>query len=267
MTRSVEALTFDLTGDICLAKEGGSLVASDLPPIHADALGPLLELRHIRPELVNDQSWLTTTFYATLLMNLSSSKSWWYEPEMGRQGFVSTARLQTDPLAWPDFLIRSKRAAKDAGFSDDHSAKLTAAIGEFYSNVVEHSNNVGSGYVVFCAKNRTFEFVVADEGIGVLNSLRGNPNFVNLTDSGTALELALSEGISRHLEPGRGSGFRPLFIGLANISRFIRFRSSDHSRELVRAADGNIKALTRQASNLRGFFCSVLCESESSGRP
>lgn len=264
MTEAVETLTFDLTGDVCLAAQEGHLTVADLPRTHAEALGPLLELRHIRPDFLVDQSWLTTTAYGTLLRNLSSSLAVWYEPELGRQGFISVNKLHRDQTAWPDFMIRSKRAAKAAGFSDDHAAKLAAAIGELYSNVIEHSQNTNSGYVVFSAKNRSFEFVVADAGIGVLNSLRSNADFGDLTDSGTALELALSQGVSRHTEAGRGNGFQPLFIGLANISRFIRFRSDDHSRELSTASDRQIASVTRQVAMLRGFFCSALCEVEGS---
>lgn len=267
MRFAIETLTFDFAGDICLAAQDGDLTVTDLPGTHADALGPLLELRHVRPDFVVNQSWLTTSTYATLLMNLSTSLANWYEPELGRQGFISVNKLQYDALAWPDFMIRAKRAAKDAGFSDDHAAKLAAAIGELYSNVIEHSHNASTGYIVFCAKNRSFEFVVADAGIGVLSSLRSNPKFASLADSGTALELALSQGVSRHTEAGHGNGFQPLFVGLANISRFIRFRSDDHSRELTRSADRQIASMTRQVSMLRGFFCSVMCEVEGSMHP
>jgi anti-sigma regulatory factor (Ser/Thr protein kinase) len=258
VTDSIGKLTFDLAGDICLALQSGSLRVSDLPSSHTDALGPLLELRHVRPDAVVDQNWLTTSPYTALLSNLGS-RAWWYEPELGWQGFVKITRLQTDSLAWTDFMIRAKRAAKDVGFSNDYAAKLVAAIGEFYSNVVDHSKQMGTGYIVFCARNGAFEFVVADSGIGVLNSLRSSPNYVDLGNAGTALELALSDGVTRHTKPGHGNGFRPLFIGLANISRLVRFRSDDHSRELIRA-DGGIDSLTRQVSSLTGFFCYVLCE-------
>lgn len=257
---SIETLTFDLAGDICLAAEKGSLATAELPPSRADMLGPLLELRHVRPELLVDQNWLATTAYGTLLLNLATLHDQWYEPTSGRQGFISVVKLRDDPLAWPDLMIRTKRAAQDAGFPNDNAGKLAAAIAEFYSNVIEHSQSCSTGYVVFSAKNGTFEFVVADSGIGVLNSLRTNPRFADLSDSGRALELALSEGVTRHTDPGHGNGFRPLFIGLANISRFIRFRSDDHSREIIRADDQNIRSITRQGSKLRGFFCSVLCE-------
>lgn len=267
MSNPIEQLTFDFAGDICLAMQDGGLKVADLPETRADTLGPLLELRHFKSSLLIDQRWLTTTPHTALLHKLGSASVVWYEPELGRQGFVRVSKLQNDGLAWPDFMIRAKRAAKDAGFSDDHAAKLSAVIGELYSNVIEHSHRARTGYIAFCAKNRSFEFVVADEGIGVLNSLRSNLKFASLADAGSALELALSQGISRHTEAGHGNGFQPLFVGLANISRHIRFRSDDHSRELARLNDGKITSVTRQVAMLRGFFCSVLCDVDGSIHP
>lgn len=205
-------------------------------------------------------TWLRTDAYRALLTSLEAACDDWYEPVQGNQGFITVNKLNSDQLAWTNFMIRAKRAAQSAGFSGDHSAKLAAAIGELYSNVIEHSQNIKSGYVVFCGAKNSFEFVVADSGIGVLSSLRSNPSYASLVDSGTALELALSQGISRHIETGHGNGFRPLIVGLANISRFIRFRSDDHSRELIRGKDQQIYSATRQDSRLRGFFCSVECE-------
>jgi hypothetical protein len=151
-----------------------------------------------------------------------------------------------------------------AGFTADHGGKLVAAIGELYSNVVEHSQRIDSGYVAYSGNNGRFEFVVGDSGIGVLKSLTSNPTFANIADFGRALELVLSDGVSRHdQDDGHGHGFRPLFVGLANLSKSIRFHSGDHSREIVRNDDGSLSSRTRQISTLDGFFCSVLCEVSS----
>ncbi|RWO03763.1 MAG: hypothetical protein EOS07_32600 [Mesorhizobium sp.] len=187
----------------------------------------------------------------------------WFEPASGHQGYTSVDKLGRDELAWTDFVLRAKRAAISAGFSDDYGGKLTAAIGEFYANVIDHSGRIDTGYVVYSASPGRFEFVVADTGIGVLNSLRSNPTYAHLADAGTALEYALDEGVSRYYtEQGHGFGFRPLFVGLANISRYMRFRSDDHSRSLTRKADGSIDAQTSQLANTSGFFCCVVCDVE-----
>src|SRR5205807_7484653 len=94
----------------------------------------------------------------------------------------------------------------------------------------EHSAAPSSGIVAFHAKPGMFEFVVADRGIGILNSLRGCPAFVNLDDHGLAIQTAMTDGTSRFGEDsGRGHGFRPMFLGLANLRGSLRFRLGDHA--------------------------------------
>ena len=150
---------------------------------------------------------------------------------------------------------RLKRLSINAGFSNDHSGKFLAAIDELWSNVVDHSQKSDTGYFAFSLEPHRFEFVVADHGIGVLASLKSNPLYAGLTDHGRAIELVLSEGISRYYtEDGHGFGFRPLFVGLANIARSLRFRSGDHAREVVRTAEGNLASRTYELAALPGFF-------------
>jgi len=261
---AIETLTFDLLDDICLGVQGGTVTATDLPSTNVDALGPLLELRHAVPSLVSGAGgsvWLKTDRYAKLLGQMQSNA--WFEETTGRLGYVSISMLKNDPLAWTDFVMRIKRAAVSAGFSDDHAAKLAAAIVEFYNNVIDHSVDIASAYVSYAASHGRFEFSVADFGIGVLASLRTNPAYKSLSDSGSALELALGEGVSRHYEEdGHGFGFRPLFVGLANISRYMRFRSGDYGRDLVRNKDGSIDARTTQLAHIPGFVCHVQCDLE-----
>lgn len=156
--------------------------------------------------------------------------------------------------------MKAKATVVHAGFSSDHGGKLLAAMQEFYGNVIEHSEDVSHGQIIYAARTNRFEFIVRDRGIGVLRSLRNNPEYATLSDSGSALELALQEGVSRHTdETGHGFGFRPLFVGLANISEYMRFRSGDHCREIFRTTDGGIDAHTKQASAVEGFSCSVIC--------
>lgn len=106
----------------------------------------------------------------------------------------------------------------------------------------------------------TAKIIVADRGVGVLSSLKSNPAYAHLNDHGRAIELVLSEGISRYYdEEGHGFGFRPLFVGLANIARNLRFRSGDHAREIVRTPGGPLISRTYELAPLPGFFCSVTC--------
>jgi anti-sigma regulatory factor (Ser/Thr protein kinase) len=128
------------------------------------------------------------------------------------QGFVSVNAIATDYANWTEFAMRAKRAATDVGFASDQAGQLVAAMGELHSNIMEHSQRDDTGYIVFDATPKRFDFVVADAGIGVLQSLRSHPHFARVEDAGTALQLALSEGVSRFYdEKDRGRGFRPIF--------------------------------------------------------
>ena len=258
----IERLTYDLVDDICLGMEGETLTLAQLPSLSAQSLGPFFELIQI----LGDGKYgdVSPGIFESLIASKSEERSHWFHAN-DSQGFTQVQRLCDDELARNDFSIRAKHAAQQAGFTSDEAWRLTAAIGEIYGNVIEHSESIGSGYVAYSVSGKFFEFVVADSGVGVLNSLRKNPTHAHIRDSGTALELALSEGVSRFSESGRGLGFRPIFVGLANISSRVRFRSGDYGREFQRSADGSIPATTRQLARIDGMFCSVFCESATGG--
>jgi hypothetical protein len=264
---TIEPLTFALLDDIALGLQSKSLTPADLPPVSAGHLGPLIEWHHAQPvAATGTNGWLDPQGFASMLDSLQT-KDKWFAPGTASHGFVTSRAIADCHTNWTDFAMRAKRAATANGFTADEAGRLVAAMGEFHSNILEHSGRADTGYLVFDASPGAFEFVVADAGIGVLESLRSHPHFASLKDGGTALELALSEGVSRHYDQkDRGFGFRPLFVGLANVSRFMRFRSADHSRELTRADDGSIDAVTRQKSQINGFLCSVRCEPEDFSR-
>jgi hypothetical protein len=99
-------------------------------------------------------------------------------------------------------------------------------MGELHSNIVEHSQREDTGYLAFDATPGRFDFTVVDAGIGILQSLRTHQHFAEICDAGTALELALSEGVSRFFDDkSRGRGFRPIFIGLANAELAPQFQT------------------------------------------
>ena len=104
------------------------------------------------------------------------------------------------------------------------------ALGELQDNIFEHSGRPATGLVAYGAGNGAFEFVVADAGRGVLASLRENPEFARLADSGVALRVAASDGASRYARStGHGYGISQLFRALAHHSARLRFRSGDHA--------------------------------------
>jgi anti-sigma regulatory factor (Ser/Thr protein kinase) len=206
--------------------------------------------------------WLDAGRHGKLLGGLTNGGKWFHPS--GGQGFVTVADIEMDYANWMDFAMRAKRAATESGFSGDQAGQFVAAMGELHSNIVEHSERRSTGYLVFDATPSRFEFVVADAGIGVLQSLRWHPHYSDLRDAGTALCLALSEGVSRFYgEKDRGRGFRPIFVGLANASKHLRFRSGDQGREIIQDGDGNLVATTRQRARLDGFVSCVVCETRS----
>jgi hypothetical protein len=253
----IEALTFDLVDDICFGVQSRALTLAQVPAWSPQAIGPLFELIQILG--IGHCGEFLPGIYRSLAASRAQNRSSWFHA-CDNQGFTQVQRLTDDQLARTDFSIRASRAAQAAGFTKDDAWKLTAAIGEIYGNVVDHSERVDSGYVAYAASGKTFEFIVADSGIGVLSSLRNNPAYAHIADSGTALEYALTKGVSRFQEPDHGFGFQPIFVGLANISTRVRFRSGDYGRELRRSADGTIPAATTQLPMIEGFFCSVQCE-------
>ncbi len=85
----------------------------------------------------------------------------------------------------------------------------------------------GSGLVAYQALAGAFEFVVADEGIGALASLRSNPRFAALDDDREALPMVLQDGCSRRSDPSRGKGFNDIFRGLADHNGSLRSRSGN----------------------------------------
>jgi anti-sigma regulatory factor (Ser/Thr protein kinase) len=255
---AIEPLTFALVDDITLGIQSKALGTANLPRVTAEDLGPLIELKQTGL-IERSVDWLHTGRHGLLIHGLASCSKWF--GSAGRQGFVSVNAIKADYSNWTNFAMRAKRAAVESGFTDDLAGQFVAAMGELHANILEHSERDYSGYLVFDARPKRFEFVVADAGIGILRSLQTHPHFAYVKDSGTALELALSEGVSRFYDDkARGRGFRPIFIGLANASNHLRFRSADHSREIVRGHGGRLLATTHQRANLKGFLCSALCE-------
>lgn len=259
MRCAIEPLTFTLLDDISYGLQSKVIDEGNLPPVTAAGLGPLIELR--QTGLLNGKTnWFNAGRHANLLRGIANG-GMWFDPAK-HQGYVSVVETEADDLKRIEFEMRAKRAARDVGFAQDEAGELVAAMGELRTNILEHSQYEETGYLVFDATPNRFEFAVADAGIGALGSLRLHPHYDNVKDAGTALELVLSEGVSRfYEEKDRGKGFRPIFIGLANASRHLRFRSGDHSREIVRDDErGQLQAATHQRAHLQGFTCCAVCE-------
>lgn len=263
-------LTFSQVDDLAFAAERGRLEGGipDCIRWAAGDLGPLLELNHLATAglLPAPQSgnWLFLDGMTDFYRAMTDDRQQWMRAESRNIGFLRTeAKPPTNTTAWTTFGLAAQKAAVIAGFPNKVAGQLVGALLEMQSNVYEHSEAPQTGLVVFRAAPSVFEFVVADRGIGVLDSLRSGITHADLTDHGTALQLTLTEGCSRLGDGiGRGMGFRPLFIGLANLRGFLRFRSGDHALTIEGNHPTLVMARLAQRPYLRGFFAAVRCTLE-----
>ena len=192
---------------------------------------------------------------------MRAGHSQWVDRARGSIGFFRTnAGWSDEDTEWIGFGVAAPRAATAIGFHRRIAARFAAALGELAGNIQDHSGALASGIVAFSAAGRTFEFVVTDRGMGVLTSLRSGPDYKTLTDHGEALRLALTDGVSRYgKEENRGKGFRPIFVGLANLAGTLRFRTGDHALTIEGQRIELMSSKTAQKVELKGFLISVAC--------
>lgn len=257
-------LTFSSIDGIAFAAARGRLDRIQKEPLlAADGLGPFVELTHLAtdklvPE-IEKLDWLRLDALAAFWRALASPRKNWVSPQGGRLGFFKTAETQLES-EWNAFSISAHKAALAAGFPSRIAAQLIAAFGEMRGNILEHSKAITSGLLAFRSQSGKFEFVVSDRGRGVLSSLKSCTQYANLADHGEALRMTLTDGVSRFgPSSNRGKGFRPLFIGLANLNGSLRFRSGDHALEIDGNAPTLMTARTGEKTNISGFLISVSC--------
>jgi hypothetical protein len=169
-----------------------------------------------------------------------------------------------EPDDWYNFCASMQKATMLAGIQRKNAQELVAATREMVSNIFDHSGASTSGIAGFSVTSNELEIVVADSGIGVLQSLRTSPEFQSLRDSGEALQAALTDGTSRFGRlSGHGGGFRDLFRGLLNLSSALRFRSGDHALSINGISPGLASARVSQKVPLPGFIVSITCNTRS----
>lgn len=252
-------LSFHVFDDLCLGLERGLITSEILSSLEVVSLCPVVEAWHQSHLFEANELSLNcvhSPLTSRLLADFSNGQS---SPQMNgsKMGWVIGAELFESEPVWLGFIMRAKKAASNVGFDRRTVNGITGALEEFRSNISEHSEDSVSGYAAFLGNRGTFEFVVGDAGIGVLDSLKCKEEYSNLSDYGEALRLALTDGISRHDDVGRGNGFRPLLVGLANIAGHVRFRSGDHSYEIDNISSGVIRTNINQKVHMKGFSCST----------
>jgi anti-sigma regulatory factor (Ser/Thr protein kinase) len=257
-------LDFRLLDDLGLAASRGRHADLADHRFQANELGPLVELALMRrigsaglPEFAAIEPSSTTAAVAALFEQRPTERI--SADQIGAH-FVSLHSDQASEDRWTAFQYWAQRAAERAGLQKRISQQLIGALGELEDNVHLHSQAIDTGYVAYRAGDGEFEFVVADGGVGILRSLQSCGDYSSLKDSGDALQIALQDGESRFGRAAqRGCGFRPLFVGLANLKGMLRFRSGDH----VLVIDGRSPTLTmasvHERAYLQGFVASITC--------
>lgn len=271
MKRSTTPLTFGAVDGLGFAAAAGRLKSAEQSPRYLPtSLGPLLELLYLAaggrlPSPVGS-SWLTDNGAGPMISALSDNHECWVKASDRRMGFIranrnrSTRNADTDTLL-TSFLMDAQRAARDiAGLPGSTPGQLVAAMEELENNIHEHSEAPHTGVLAFRATPGVFEFVAADRGIGILQSLQRCSMFAGLQDHGKAIQTALSDGTSRFGSDGRrGHGFRPIFLGLANLQGSLRFRSGDHALVIDGTSPDLATAQLAQKPLIDGFLASIRC--------
>jgi hypothetical protein len=262
-----EALTFEFVDDLAFAADRGRLsLGNGLPSVAVQDLGPFLEYLLLSGvgllPAPSEASWLSLDGTADLYSALSNRHHYWICPRTTKVGVFRTyARRPSDETTWNMFCLAAERAAAAAGFPRRIAVQLAAAMGEMEGNIYEHSQSSKSGILVFRGAPGVFEFVVADRGIGVLRSLQTCSEYSNLVDHGDALKLALQDGVTRFGSgEDRGHGFRPLFMGLANLNGALRFRSGDHALTIDGYRPIALRSRIAKKVAISGLFVSVRCQ-------
>lgn len=258
-------LDFDMLDDLAFAFADGAANPAAIPTLSVDRIGPYLEWRLLRSGWPSGRAdnvrAIGSQRLASFLKALASSRIAWTEPQYRNTGFLRISQRDGPrENAWVAFGLEMQKAALKMGFPGPTAAQLVAALGEFHSNIIEHSEAAASGTLAFSAVHKRMEFVAFDAGVGVLKSLQRSSVYRALSDHGDALELALTDGVSRFgRDSGRGLGFRELFVGLANLNASLRFRTGDYALTIDGQSPTLVSATTTQKAPIPGFLISVDC--------
>ncbi len=166
--------------------------------------------------------------------------------------------------AWVAFCMRLQNAAKSSGLNPTFAKQLVGTFEEMVGNITEHSEFPETGIVGYRWKEKEFEYVVADNGVGIMESLKKHPDYSDISDAGNALETALKDGEScKGKQSQSGRGFNTLILNIASRNSFLRFRSGDHCHLIDGTKDTAVRATSQLSSTLKGFHVSVVCRSQN----
>ena len=270
MTAPHKCLQFRDVDELAFASARGKLCRAGPPTIYmAQRLGPLMELLHLSAggKLPYPKKWLAVNSTTSFVDALGQARDSWISSVDHHVGFIRALHCANAGNKVTTFLMKAQRASRQiSGLPKAISSQLVAAMQELENNIHEHSDASATGILAYKAEPGAFEFVVGDHGVGILGSLRRSTAYSDLTDEGKALETGLAEGVSRHgPNSNHGYGFRPIFVGLANLYGELRFRSGDHAMMLDGTNPVLATARISQKAPIDGFFASVRCQIQALG--
>jgi hypothetical protein len=254
---TVEPLTFEVLDDLVLAHERGRVPALKLAP--GPCLGSIVELLRFTREHPRALDYVPTPETAAIDRAFQSRRPVYLAGEQA--GFVTARRtaVRGGDNYREAFMFAMQKAMLNNGFSSAFANGLVGALGEMESNIHEHSQAVNSGLVGYRVSVNAVEYIVADDGIGILSGLKAGA-FPSLADAGEALKIALTDGRSRYgIGKGRGYGFRELFKALSSRNGALRFRSDDQLLTIRGESPVLSRARLQQRAHVRGFSVSVVC--------
>jgi len=184
-----------------------------------------------------------------------------------RNGSVVLIVLPTsaDDAWWVQRLHELQRELGENGFGTNLARALTSAVAEMVDNVWLHSSADGPGLVAYQIRRRKLAFCVADLGVGVLSSLKRNPEHRHLASSMDALQKAIQPGVSSHAD-GNGLGFPSLLHALAELWGTTRLRSGEAAMIIDRTSEKRKKGY-HYLPSLPGLHVAVKCSLDAPARP
>ena len=160
------------------------------------------------------------------------------------------------------FVNRFKRTLVQSRFGEALSYSLSQALIEMSENVVRHSSPVGCvpacGIVGYHVVPDEMNYIVADLGRGVLNSLRENRRWSSLTTESDALLAIAKRGATRLAQHPEGDGFRLAIKAFVDRQGILAMRSGDGIARICGNMDRH-KAEVSNAQHVPGFRVTALC--------
>lgn len=173
MSQGSSVLDFAAVDGVAFAAERGRL--NKVPTgfvLNVERLGPLVELTQLAKQhmLPAKPRWLNAGALTALRDAILDHQTNW--SDLG--GNSAMMALPEEPIsnAWTNFAMGAKRAALGAGFDRSFAGQMVAALRELEDNIREHAGTIAGASLSYHAQPGIFEFAVADQGCGVLATLR-----------------------------------------------------------------------------------------------